>query len=360
MTPKFGISCLIALIGTASFGAVLDDEKFDTGFTTGALHGQNNWFLSWDGPFPTFNEVTIASTPTFSGTKSIQFLSDAMPTGQGMYALTFLPTSVPAGEASVVVASAKLRFSSPVTGGATFGLHMFDPGSRLGGLNIRSSDGSVYTYQDNAFFGAPLAANQWHEIKLVVNAQAQQIETYVNNAKYGSTGTWSGTGISDFDLYGTNGANKGFFDNYLVEKFGFGTLRGTVNLGNYGDPTGVPINITVTPTSGAPQVINTTLDAQSQFTVTTTVRGAATVRIKPSHWLSKTVTGLNISNTGLFNLQTSHLNGDIDGDDEVGSTDFDMVVAQFGDSGPADIDGDGEVGSSDFDIVVSNFGESGS
>lgn len=52
---------------------------------------------------------------------------------------------------------------------------------------------------------------------------------------------------------------------------------------------------------------------------------------------------------------------DIDGDGEVGSTDFDAVVSQFGNGGsdmPEDVDGDGEVGSTDFDLVVAQFGRS--
>jgi len=52
---------------------------------------------------------------------------------------------------------------------------------------------------------------------------------------------------------------------------------------------------------------------------------------------------------------------DVDGDGEVGSTDFDLVVSQFGNGGsdmPEDVDGDGEVGSTDFDLVVSQFGRS--
>jgi len=55
--------------------------------------------------------------------------------------------------------------------------------------------------------------------------------------------------------------------------------------------------------------------------------------------------------------------GDIDRDGEVGSTDFDSVVAAYGttptDAGwvsHADQDFDGEIGASDFDIVVANFG----
>ena len=58
------------------------------------------------------------------------------------------------------------------------------------------------------------------------------------------------------------------------------------------------------------------------------------------------VSGVNIALT----------NGDVDQDGEVGATDFDAVVAQFGNTGSADCDNDGEVGASDYDIVVANFG----
>ncbi|MBN8691086.1 MAG: hypothetical protein J0L72_09915 [Armatimonadetes bacterium] len=60
------------------------------------------------------------------------------------------------------------------------------------------------------------------------------------------------------------------------------------------------------------------------------------------------------------------IGGDIDGDNEIGSSDYDAVIAAFGArygnprfNPVADIDRDGEVGSSDFDVVVTNFGLSG-
>jgi hypothetical protein len=49
-------------------------------------------------------------------------------------------------------------------------------------------------------------------------------------------------------------------------------------------------------------------------------------------------------------------NGDIDNDAEVGPSDFEAVVAQFGGAGDADVDNDGEVGPSDFETIVANFG----
>lgn len=62
------------------------------------------------------------------------------------------------------------------------------------------------------------------------------------------------------------------------------------------------------------------------------------------------------TSTGVVSL----VNGDINDDGEVGSTDFDIVVANYGLS-PAtpsqgDINDDDEVGSADFDLIVANFG----
>lgn len=66
--------------------------------------------------------------------------------------------------------------------------------------------------------------------------------------------------------------------------------------------------------------------------------------------------------TASFNL----VPGDVDLDNEIGSSDFDAIVAGFGTTinegsyiPNTDLDGDGEVGSSDFDLVVQNFGMSG-
>jgi hypothetical protein len=55
------------------------------------------------------------------------------------------------------------------------------------------------------------------------------------------------------------------------------------------------------------------------------------------------------------------INGDLDGDNEVGPGDFEIVVADFGNSAPTpgDLDGDGETGPSDFEYVVQYFGTPG-
>jgi len=91
--------------------------------------------------------------------------------------------------------------------------------------------------------------------------------------------------------------------------------------------------------------------------------GTYDIRFNALHWLSKRVNNVVVPAFGNFIQNVTLLNGDCNGDEEVGAADFDTVVANFGNSSSSgttgDLDGDGEVGSSDFDIVVDNFGESG-
>lgn len=89
-----------------------------------------------------------------------------------------------------------------------------------------------------------------------------------------------------------------------------------------------------------------------------------TVSLKNTHWLRRTHTVdlVNGSATQNFSL----INGDVDGDNEIGPGDFGILSSAFGsaegdvgyDYG-ADLDADGEVGPSDFGILSANFGLEG-
>jgi hypothetical protein len=83
--------------------------------------------------------------------------------------------------------------------------------------------------------------------------------------------------------------------------------------------------------------------------------GSYTLVFKGGSFLGKT---LNVTLTGasLTGQNATLKNGDIDQDGEVGPSDFEAVVAQFGGPGDADVDNDGEVGPSDFETIVANFG----
>lgn len=107
----------------------------------------------------------------------------------------------------------------------------------------------------------------------------------------------------------------------------------------------------------------TNLDASSRWSRTNSVAstGSHTVKIKASHWLARD-TVANFGVAGNTAINHSLINGDSDGDNEVGGGDLSIVSAAFltavGDAGynpDADLDGDGEVGSSDLSILSANF-----
>jgi formylglycine-generating enzyme required for sulfatase activity len=83
--------------------------------------------------------------------------------------------------------------------------------------------------------------------------------------------------------------------------------------------------------------------------------GVYTLRFKGGTFLATTL-NVYLSGTSLTSQHATLKNGDIDQDGEVGPSDFELVVAQFGGSGSADVDNDGEVGPADFEIIVNNFG----
>lgn len=78
-----------------------------------------------------------------------------------------------------------------------------------------------------------------------------------------------------------------------------------------------------------------------------------------STWIGKKM--IIDTRAGNATVNFSHLNGDVDGDLEVGPGDFEIITSNFGNSPTTpeegDLDRDGEVGPGDFEIVVANFGE---
>lgn len=99
-------------------------------------------------------------------------------------------------------------------------------------------------------------------------------------------------------------------------------------------------------------------------TLSMPLRGNLTALIESSHWLDRVV---NFSMNGDPEVITVTLiNGDADGDNEIGSSDLSIVSTGFlsttGDLNyvaNADFDGDGEIGSSDLSILSANFLASG-
>jgi hypothetical protein len=144
-------------------------------------------------------------------------------------------------------------------------------------------------------------------------------------------------------------------------------LFGQVSLEDYlASPAGVQVEVQLRePGSSNPVERHTlTLDENGSFRLETSLRGAYDVSLKASHWLRRTLSGVNLS--GRVRLTASLTNGDVDGDNEVTLLDFGQMVAAFGSvSGDsnwnpeADLDGDEEVSLFDFGILVRNFGAIG-
>jgi hypothetical protein len=156
-----------------------------------------------------------------------------------------------------------------------------------------------------------------------------------------------------------------WLDNVTVQEFTKGDVNIRVDLQNVStNPVSTPtVDIRIEDSSGNPAVGSPfnglTPDALGAVTVNTTSRGLYNIIIDSATHLQKVISNVDIRDIGSYNLSASLINGDVDGDGEVGPGDFEIVVANFGTSEVpelGDLDRDGEVGPSDFEIVVANFG----
>lgn len=146
------------------------------------------------------------------------------------------------------------------------------------------------------------------------------------------------------------------------------TLSGTVTLSDYvGTVPGRTVSVEVVPAGGTTASFSgsAVLGIGGNYSVNmggSVPAGNYDVYLKGSHWLRKKVAGLAFTATGRSGVNATLINGDSDGDNEVGSGDLSAVSTAFltadGDPGytdAADLDGDGEVGSSDLSILSANF-----
>jgi len=145
-------------------------------------------------------------------------------------------------------------------------------------------------------------------------------------------------------------------------------LTGTVVLGDWsGNLTGQQVTVELAQNSTVVRTETPTLNASGQFTISDVFPGTYDVRVKASHWLAKLQTGITVSGPTTISTTFSLTNGDCDGDNYVGSDDYNIWYAAndsfLGDPNynpHADLDGDEYVGTDDYNIwYVSNdtFGD---
>jgi hypothetical protein len=142
-------------------------------------------------------------------------------------------------------------------------------------------------------------------------------------------------------------------------------IKGTVTVG--GAPNSAcPVIIELRTGAGA-KLVRTVkhVSATGAYTLDGVAPGTYTVAIKGANTLAKLFTGVTVS-TADVTLNTNLIGGDIDGDNYVGGSDFDVWNGAY-DSVPgdtkwdarADLDGDGYIGGSDFDIWNGNYDQVG-
>lgn len=371
MNPRF-LSLPFLMVAAMAPAQVLQSETFEAGFVTGDLDGQNGWLaLPGDAlPFVEPGMATVSTVQARSGARSVRLNAGLLFAGESLFAFKPLAIPVASSTSTLVVSEFWMRYGTP-SPGASFGGASYDStGGSLGGITIDSQTGTTYpTWLTGASGISTQAANSWIRVSAVHNMASNQMFGYINGQSVaGTSAAFTSPNFSDFDFFADgSGTNDAFFDDVLVERVSLGTIRGKVTLNDFGvSPAGMPVRIRVldSVTSAALQTLNTTLNAAGEYTVTAAPRGSYRLEVKPWHWCSKSITSVNITDSGVFFLSTVHANGDPDQSDEVDAADIDLVIAAFGSTGSPtslieDIDGSGEVDAADIDVVIANFGSVG-
>lgn len=149
------------------------------------------------------------------------------------------------------------------------------------------------------------------------------------------------------------------------------TVTGRVTLTDWtANHAGVPITIELFPAGSTTpiQTVNSVLGSLGNYSFVAGIPGVGqyNIRVKASHWLARRTGNIGIVAVGATNVNLTLLNGDVDGDNEIGGGDLSALSSAYlsvpGDGNwnmEADLDGDGEVGSSDLSVLSTRFGLSG-
>ncbi|MHB1461540.1 MAG: IPT/TIG domain-containing protein [Armatimonadota bacterium] len=101
-----------------------------------------------------------------------------------------------------------------------------------------------------------------------------------------------------------------------------------------------------------------TFNSSGKATITGLRPGVYSLSISGSHWLKRTVAGVNVN--GVNGVNTNLTNGDADGGNSINLFDFVQLDMHFGSNfAMADLDGDGLVNLFDYVIIDQNFGALG-
>ena len=111
---------------------------------------------------------------------------------------------------------------------------------------------------------------------------------------------------------------------------------------------------------------NISLGPNGSYSITSDSVGTFSVAVKGRTWLAAARYPVTLAPTGAAKVNFSLLNGDVDGNNYVGTDDYillsgavDSIAGELNYSWNADLDGDGYVGTDDYLILNKNFDQSG-
>lgn len=179
----------------------------------------------------------------------------------------------------------------------------------------------------------------------------------------------SALGINDFGAISGTGVKNNLTRGYVMRPKNVPFSSSVEVIGGLPTYQGEKIDIIMNNRGGQTNVLarypNVMLAANGNFSFNSNFIGEVTITVKGESTLAlKAQSDLN--STGSTNNPYRLINGDCDGNNEVGPGDFELIVNKFGlDSvnpdyvKAVDLDRNGEIGPSDFEIVVNNFGLAG-
>lgn len=171
-------------------------------------------------------------------------------------------------------------------------------------------------------------------------------------------------------FYGAGYRNDGAKENLLVSKYMAPNVFGQIRLGDYGtgaDLSKIEVNVELRHSGLLFETYPAHVEPNGDYQLATERTGPGfDLGVKPSHWLRDTVNGVTLSVGGVTIRQSRHINGDVDGDNEVGAGDYAILSAAFGtaDGDPgfeaeADLNGDRAVDIGDYSILSLRYGRIG-
>lgn len=419
---RYVVACM-ALLGSSSIVSAQYSYDFEN-LNLGDIFGQDGWVNVVD-PVPEAGAVTIQSTrvsPVGGSTKALQFQRvDGQPGGVSRRVERALPSAINSGFSRVrwdLMMSARsnpaasnlflagLLFSG--TGAAAlnqiiqpYGQNGGGPGGAMNGFTDIDGLG-ISGYSGYNLVNGFLFPDTWYRFEMDLDWDKHTITnmriTDINDGTVGlpdQMGTalpnfghprlrWffnnDGTNWSDqwtrfaFRASGMQGDPETEYlviDNFAITPVN--RMVAQVNLGDFtGNVAGQRVVIEVRDLSNNVldrMAVAPESDGKCYFYTTQT--GNVNIAVKGSHWLQKTANNVSVAggDAGTFNL----INGDCDGDNEVGIGDFAILSAGFGayggdpgfsqpDAGwnfEADLDGDNEINIGDYAILSANFGQIG-